>query len=94
MIISWKEPNERKGKGSKRREGDMLMGHEEITGLGELRVKDARPVGMHQRLELLTAQLEAMCRCRMEAKNGVGTNGSAESVRSLLFQLADRIFSF
>jgi hypothetical protein len=43
MIISWKEPNERKGKGSKHREGDMLMGHEEITGLGELRVKEARP---------------------------------------------------
>jgi hypothetical protein len=49
---------------------------------------------MHQQLELLAAQLEAMSRCRMEAKNGVGTNGSAESVRSLLLQLADRIFSF
>jgi hypothetical protein len=43
MIISGKEPNERKGKGSKHREGDMLMGHKEITGLGELRVKEARP---------------------------------------------------
>jgi hypothetical protein len=43
MIISWKESNERKGNGSKYREEDMLMGHKEITGLGELRVKEARP---------------------------------------------------